>query len=120
MESLLSIVSEDRDQKAYDALIEQLRDTTELKKKISAMSKSNFQLESDISALDKKIALLIKNRISLEEAQQAKQDIIADKEGVSKKMTLGKAEAEMYGRLFYLLQRDTTYIARLARVIKLG
>ena len=38
----------------------------DLKREISVSSKKNFALERDIRTLDKKIALLIKNRISLE------------------------------------------------------
>ncbi len=38
----------------------------ELKREISLMSKKNFTLERDIRNLDKKIALLIRNRISVE------------------------------------------------------
>ena len=43
-----------------------LKELNELKRKISVASKRNFQLEGDISVLDKKIALLIKNRTTLE------------------------------------------------------
>lgn len=41
----------------------------DLKREISVSSKKNFALERDIRTLDKKIALLIKNRISLEVLQ---------------------------------------------------
>jgi hypothetical protein len=46
-----------------------------LKRQISVSSKKNFNLEKDISNLDNKIALLIKNRISLEEAMQTSADV---------------------------------------------
>ena len=39
----------------------------EVKREISLTSKKNFTLEKDIKSLDGKIALLIRNRISLEE-----------------------------------------------------
>ena len=38
----------------------------ELKREISLASKKNYTMEKDISNLDQKIALLIRNRISLE------------------------------------------------------
>jgi len=38
----------------------------ELKKNISVTSKKNFTLERDIRTLDKKIALLIRNKITIE------------------------------------------------------
>lgn len=39
----------------------------ELKAKISAQSKKNFVLEKDVRYLDSRIALLIQNRMALEE-----------------------------------------------------
>jgi hypothetical protein len=40
----------------------------ELKAKISSQSKKNFVLEKDVRYLDSRIALLIQNRMALEEA----------------------------------------------------
>ena len=53
-----------------DAAIAQkiLRD---LKSKISSQSKKNFVLEKDVRYLDSRIALLIQNRMALEEVRQA-------------------------------------------------
>lgn len=39
----------------------------ELKSKISSQSKKNFVLEKDVRYLDSRIALLIQNRMALEE-----------------------------------------------------
>lgn len=93
-----------------------LREVTELKKKIALMSKKNFTLENDIGALDRKIALLIKNRITLEEVLAAKGAMLETKD---RTVDLKGRETELYGRLFYLLQRDTVYLSRLARIVKL-
>jgi hypothetical protein len=38
----------------------------ELKREISLWSRNNFRMERDIGELDKKIALLIRNRVTLE------------------------------------------------------
>lgn len=43
------------------------RSLRELKSKISAQSKKNFVLERDVRYLDSRIALLIQNRIALDE-----------------------------------------------------
>jgi hypothetical protein len=42
----------------------------ELKTKISSQSKKNFVLEKDVRYLDSRIALLIQNRMALEEVRQ--------------------------------------------------
>ena len=41
----------------------------ELKAKISSQSKKNFMLEKDVRYLDSRIALLIQNRMALEEVR---------------------------------------------------
>jgi hypothetical protein len=43
----------------------------ELKAKISSQSKKNFVLEKDVRYLDSRIALLIQNRMALEEVRPA-------------------------------------------------
>ena len=43
----------------------------DLKSKISSQSKKNFVLEKDVRYLDSRIALLIQNRMALEEVSEA-------------------------------------------------
>jgi Ras GTPase-activating-like protein IQGAP2/3 len=43
----------------------------DLKSKISSQSKKNFVLEKDVRYLDSRIALLIQNRMALEEVRRA-------------------------------------------------
>ena len=43
----------------------------DLKSKISSQSKKNFVLEKDVRYLDSRIALLIQNRMALEEVSHA-------------------------------------------------
>ncbi|EAL62943.1 RasGTPase-activating protein [Dictyostelium discoideum AX4] len=89
----------------------------DLKREISQSSKKNFTLERDIKNLDKKIALLIKNRITLEEIMNSG-DIV---ELQTRTVTLkDKSQRDHYGQLFYLLQNNTTYIAQLAKLVKVG
>jgi Ras GTPase-activating-like protein IQGAP2/3 len=45
----------------------------ELKSKISSQSKKNFVLEKDVRYLDSRIALLIQNRMALEEVGPPRQ-----------------------------------------------
>ena len=44
-----------------------LHELNKLRKEVSTMSKQNYQLTSDIASLEKKISLLIRNRITPEE-----------------------------------------------------
>lgn len=46
----------------------------ELKSKISSQSKKNFVLEKDVRYLDSRIALLIQNRMALEEVSLFRAD----------------------------------------------
>jgi Ras GTPase-activating-like protein IQGAP2/3 len=48
------------------------RSLRDLKSKISGQSKKNFVLERDVRYLDSRIALLIQNRIALDEVSQKK------------------------------------------------
>lgn len=45
----------------------------DLKSKISSQSKKNFVLEKDVRYLDSRIALLIQNRMALEEVRRLSQ-----------------------------------------------
>ena len=90
----------------------------ELKREISVRSKKNFTLAKDIAALDSKIALLIRNRLTLEEVLAAHGDMTTVyKEPVK---LASDSQQALYGKLFFALQRDTRYLARLARLVTLG
>lgn len=53
------------DDKAYMSVAQ--KSLQDLKAKISSQSKKNFVLEKDVRYLDSRIALLIQNRMALEE-----------------------------------------------------
>eukprot|EP00026_Physarum_polycephalum_P002687 Phypoly_transcript_02695.p1 GENE.Phypoly_transcript_02695~~Phypoly_transcript_02695.p1 ORF type:complete len:813 (+),score=183.58 Phypoly_transcript_02695:90-2528(+) len=85
----------------------------ELKRKLVAEVRRNHGLEGDLQKLDKKIALLIKNRGNI-------QEVLAKTEHKKKKGTDNKPpelfsdqKKELYQNLFYLLQTEPKYLANL-------
>ena len=100
-----------------DQLAKVQKNLYEIKKAIAIASKKNFTLERDIRNLDKKIALLIRNRITLEQVIAESGDISLINQTTTLK---DKSLRQQYGKLFYLLQTETKYIATLATLIKIA
>ena len=96
-----------------------LNELNGLKKAVTAQSKANFQQTSDIAALEKKISLLIRNRITPEEILDAKGTLM-DAKGQKTVVLADHATCEKYGRLLYLLRTQTVYISRLARSARMA
>jgi len=114
--TLLNIYNQ-KDKKSMQKLFMLLGDVNGLKKEVARIGKTNFQITTDIAALEKKISLLIKNRITPEEVLEAKGAIMDVRDKV---VTLpDRTQYERYGRLLYLLRTRTMYLSRLARSIKL-
>uniref|UniRef100_A0A8C0ZDC1 IQ motif containing GTPase activating protein 3 n=1 Tax=Cyanistes caeruleus TaxID=156563 RepID=A0A8C0ZDC1_CYACU len=101
---------------------EVLRMQEELVKRIRA----SRQLESDLDLMDIKIGLLVKNRITLQEVvSHCKKLTKKNKEQLSEMMSMDKQKGlkslskekrqklEAYQHLFYLLQTQPVYLARL-------
>lgn len=63
----VSMSAKDKDLEISDDLARAQRALRDLKGKISSQSKKNFVLEKDVRYLDSRIALLIQNRMALEE-----------------------------------------------------
>src|SRR3989338_3687451 len=106
-----------QDEAKSDQLVQYHNELQTRKKEISANSKKNFELEREIRNLDQKIALLIRNRLTLDEVMATSGDISL----VNRTITLkDKRERELYGQLFALLQNETKYVSHLARLVKLG
>ncbi|KYQ91046.1 RasGTPase-activating protein [Tieghemostelium lacteum] len=106
-----------QDQVKGDVLAKNQKLLFDLKREISLSSKNNFTLDRDVKIIDKKIALLVKNRISLEDVLQSGEALDLN----SKTTTIkDKSKREFYGQLFYLLQNNTHYIAQLAKLVKVG
>mmetsp|Transcript_17716 Transcript_17716/g.53103 ORF Transcript_17716/g.53103 Transcript_17716/m.53103 type:complete len:779 (+) Transcript_17716:136-2472(+) len=116
VQNLFSVIK-GQDQETGDRLAQTQDVLNDLKGKISASSKKNFTLEKEISNLDKKISLLVRNRITLEEVMAQSGDISLINRTISLK---DKHEREFYGQLFALLQKETRYIGQLTRLIKLA
>lgn len=66
-----SMSAKDKDLEISDDLAKAQRTLRDLKAKISNQSKKNFVLEKDVRYLDSRIALLIQNRMALEEVRPA-------------------------------------------------
>jgi Ras GTPase-activating-like protein IQGAP2/3 len=65
----LSMSAKEKDLEIEDDLARAQKILRELKSKISSQSKKNFVLEKDVRYLDSRIALLIQNRMALEESE---------------------------------------------------
>lgn len=89
-----------------------------LRTNIVATSKLNFERERQLDEVDKRIKLLVKNRIKVEEAAQALTDTKVDtKEGDEKDSSfLGKRVH--YELLFRHLQSHPHYLAKMARLVE--
>ncbi|PVG04423.1 putative ras GTPase-activating protein sar1 [Serendipita vermifera] len=90
----------------------------DLKSRISAQSKKNFVLERDVRYLDSRIALLIQNRMALDEQNEVQQHLeeVDPNEGAfppERKLT-------QYSNLFFLLQSEPRHIASLCRLVSLA
>lgn len=65
----LSISAKEKDTEIEDDLARAQKALRDLKAKISTQSKRNFVLEKDVRYLDSRIALLIQNRLRIEEVR---------------------------------------------------
>lgn len=97
-----------------------------LQEEVVRKIRSNQQLEQDLNLMDIKIGLLVKNRITLQEVvSHCKKLTKKNKEQLSDMMVLDKQKGlkslskekrqklEAYQHLFYLLQTQPTYLAKL-------
>jgi Ras GTPase-activating-like protein IQGAP2/3 len=66
----VSMSAKEQDLQISDDLARAQRTLRDFKSKISSQSKKNFVLEKDVRYLDSRIALLIQNRMALEEVCQ--------------------------------------------------
>lgn len=88
-----------------------------LKTQISLQSKENYLLEKDVHSLDSRIALLIHNQLSL----LSKEDKFVSSENTNDETAdvdetsciFDSRKKELYGNLFYILQSQPKFIARL-------
>uniref|UniRef100_A0A3B5BK75 IQ motif containing GTPase activating protein 2 n=1 Tax=Stegastes partitus TaxID=144197 RepID=A0A3B5BK75_9TELE len=106
--------------------LQEEQEVTRLREEVVTKIRSNQQMEKDLNLMDIKIGLLVKNRITLQDVvshnkkmktkknKASKDDLSAgDKLGI-KGLSKGKRrKLEAYQHLFYLLQTNPAYLAKL-------
>ncbi|PUU79658.1 Rho GTPase activation protein [Tuber borchii] len=115
----LSMSAQDKDMEIEDELARVQKTLRDLKSRISSQSKKNFVLEKDVRYLDSRIALLIQNRMALEE-----QNEVASHFDESSELQEGSfpddRKTQQYGNLFFLLQSEPRHIAALCRLVSMA
>ncbi|QSL64781.1 hypothetical protein MERGE_002083 [Pneumocystis wakefieldiae] len=91
----------------------------QLKLRISEKSKKNFILERDVRYIDSRIALLIQNRMALDE-QNEMAGHLDDSSELQKGVFPDDRKLQQYGNLFFLLQTEPRHIATLCRLVTLS
>ncbi|PNY27591.1 GTPase-activating protein [Tolypocladium capitatum] len=91
----------------------------ELKSKISSQSKKNFVLEKDVRYLDSRIALLIQNRMALEEQNEVASHL-EDATDMQEGFFPNDDKTQKYGNLLFLLQSEPRHIAHLCRLVTMA
>ncbi|CAB5293984.1 uncharacterized protein OCT59_018234 [Rhizophagus irregularis] len=114
--ALYSMAAE-QDVEVEDDLARAQKRLRELKSRISAQSKKNFVLERDVRYLDSRIALLIANRMALDEKQEV-ESTFEDTDS-SEGTFPDDRKMQQYGNLFFLLQTEPRHIAVLCRLVSL-
>ncbi|KAJ1971939.1 RasGAP protein, partial [Dimargaris xerosporica] len=115
--ALYSMVAE-QDVEVEDDLSQAQRRLRELKNKISVQSKKNFLLEKDVRFLDARIALLIQNRMALDEMKEINSAL--DDADTGDYIFPDDRRLQLYGNLFFLLQSEPKHIASLTRLVTLS
>uniref|UniRef100_A0A669D6I7 IQ motif containing GTPase activating protein 2 n=1 Tax=Oreochromis niloticus TaxID=8128 RepID=A0A669D6I7_ORENI len=106
--------------------LQEEQEVTRLREEVVTKIRSNQQMEKDLNLMDIKIGLLVKNRITLQDvvshnkkmkskkSKASKDDPMAgDRLGI-KGLSKGKRrKLEAYQHLFYLLQTNPSYLAKL-------
>lgn len=115
----MSMSAQETDLEIEDELARAQKILRDLKAKISSQSKQNFVLEKDVRYLDSRIALLIQNRMALEE-----QNEVASRLEDSNELQVGAFpnddKTQKYGNLMFLLQSEPRHIAHLCRLVSMS
>ncbi|KAI8077063.1 Rho GTPase activation protein [Thamnidium elegans] len=110
----------EQDNEIEDELAQVQRILRDLKSNISLQSKNNFLLERDVRFLDSRIALLIQNRMALDEHTEFGSHIEEPNELPLDFYSTDNRKMQQYGNLFFLLQSEPRYIASLCRLVNLS
>ncbi|ERT02729.1 hypothetical protein HMPREF1624_01030 [Sporothrix schenckii ATCC 58251] len=115
----MSMSAQETDLEIEDELAKAQKVLRELKAKISSQSKQNFVLEKDVRYLDSRIALLIQNRMALEE-----QNEVASRLEDANELQVGAFpnddKTQKYGNLMFMLQSEPRHIAHLCRLVSMS
>ncbi|KZS88128.1 ras GTPase-activating protein [Sistotremastrum niveocremeum HHB9708] len=115
--ALFSMAAE-QDVEVEDDLARAQKRLRDLKSRISAQSKKNFVLERDVRYLDSRIALLIQNRMALDEQNEVERHL--EEVDPSEGQYPDDRKMQQYGNLFFLLQSEPRHIASLCRLVSLS
>ncbi|KAF2102011.1 Rho GTPase activation protein [Rhizodiscina lignyota] len=115
----LSMSAKEKDLEIEDDLARAQKILRELKARISSQSKKNFVLEKDVRYLDSRIALLIQNRMALEEREEVADHLEQNAE-VQEGFFPNDEKTQKYGNLLFLLQSEPRYIAHLCRLVSMA
>ncbi|KAF2028770.1 Rho GTPase activation protein [Setomelanomma holmii] len=115
----LSMSAKDKELEIEDDLARAQKILRELKAKISSQSKKNFVLEKDVRYLDSRIALLIQNRMALEEQNEVASHLEEGME-LQEGFFPNDDKTQKYGNLLFLLQSEPRHIAHLCRLVSMA
>ncbi|KAI6627147.1 hypothetical protein MCOR07_002089 [Pyricularia oryzae] len=114
----MSMSANETDLEIEDDLAKAQKVLRDLKSKISSQSKKNFVLEKDVRYLDGRIALLIQNRMALEE-QHETASYLEDAADLQEGAFPNDDRTQKYGNLMFLLQSEPRHIAHLCRLVSM-
>jgi len=103
-----------------EALEKDENEVRRLRSQIVSGARKNHILERELSEIDEKIKLLIKNRISVQEVIAQSAGALPDEKGAvagSEELHV-KEKRSIYEDLFYQLQTKPRYLAKLARLVE--
>ncbi|TDL25861.1 Rho GTPase activation protein [Rickenella mellea] len=115
--ALFSMAAE-QDVEVEDELARAQKRLRDLKGRISAQSKKNFVLERDVRYLDSRIALLIQNRMALDEQNEVERHL--EEVDPTEGHYPDDRKLQQYSNLFFLLQSEPRHIAALCRLVSLS
>ena len=115
----VSMSAKEKDLEISDDLARAQRTLRDFKAKISTQSKKNFVLEKDVRYLDSRIALLIQNRMALEEQNEVASRL-DDATDLQEGTFPNDEKTQKYGNLLFLLQSEPRHLAHLCRVIDMA
>ncbi|RKF54088.1 GTPase-activating protein [Golovinomyces cichoracearum] len=115
----LSLSANEKDLEIEDDLAKAQKALRDLKARISSQSKKNFVLEKDVRYLDSRIALLIQNRMALEEQNEVASHL-EEAADLQEGTFPNDEKTQKYGNLLFLLQSEPRHIAHLCRLVTMA